>query len=613
SDNASPSYVPNPSSRGTLDLLLTSIITLMLCVYTSIHLNIAADSYIFFITIPRLRLFSRRKKPEDTPGSNSDNAKEPYGIGVKRATVYKFYWVIIALFAPEFVLFAALNQWQEARALRKTLREVVIKSDDGMEDAAIKSEEQIRERMYLDLLKPTLPLPVGKADWSKVSMTSAFFVIMGGYAYRRGYDFKILESDLKFPYISLTPAGFLELARKGVLHPGILDDKAIADRSKADWLAKLLVCAQALWMVFNVIGRKASGLPSTLIELNVIVHVVVMVVVYGLWWNKPLAVQNPVILNPTPELNDGHTKMLSVLISSKRTDSQVSKLCYKIVTLHEDDFPLTMISWTSEEDYLDDNTKTRRSMFKYKHPLLFWFYRRFSCNWGNYRNSPISVMTAEEHHQRYSDISFPEGLGWNYHVATEKTSKSDKGKGKETIGTAVTHTLINGENCSKGLRLQPGEVLLLVKKNTHDHKKAVVTPPVFISGATILSLIYAGCHATAWNSHFPSFTERYLWRIACIFIAAGGPILLVLIAVYHVVDSFVSFLEDHVFHCRIYEIIPDLPRVSVLIAFWVLPRGCILLYTSSRIFIIVEAFISMRSLPAGAYDSVDWIEIIPHV
>jgi len=49
-------------------------------------------------------------------------------------------------------------------------------------------------------------------------------------------------------------------------------------------------------MAVNCIARKASGKPISLIELNVIVHVVVAVVVYSLWWHKPLAVVNPTLL-----------------------------------------------------------------------------------------------------------------------------------------------------------------------------------------------------------------------------------------------------------------------------------------------------------------------------
>jgi hypothetical protein len=36
-------------------------------------------------------------------------------------------------------------------------------------------------------------------------------------------------------------------------------------------------------------------------------------------------------------------------------------------------------------------------------------------------------------------------------------------------------------------------------------------------------VLYAGCHATAWNSHFSTFAERAFWRGACMTIAAGGP------------------------------------------------------------------------------------------
>ena len=37
---AEPAFVSSPQRRGTVDILLSSIITLLVCVYTSIHLNI---------------------------------------------------------------------------------------------------------------------------------------------------------------------------------------------------------------------------------------------------------------------------------------------------------------------------------------------------------------------------------------------------------------------------------------------------------------------------------------------------------------------------------------------------------------------------------------------
>ncbi|KAI5790987.1 hypothetical protein FPQ18DRAFT_260286, partial [Pyronema domesticum] len=236
--SSSASYVPSPNGRGTADIILSSIITLTLCVYTSIHLNIAPNSNLFSI----------------------------FGFGIKRATVYQFYWVITALIAPEFVLFASFNQWKTAR------------------------------RLFPEILQPTITVSSDIKNWSHTTMTSAFFVVMGGVAYRRGTDFGIPEAALKFPNLILTPECFLELATRKMIHPGILDTRSITERSKADALAKFLICVQALWMAINVVARKAGGLPSTLIELNVVVHVVVTVVVYGMWWYKPLGVQNPIIL-----------------------------------------------------------------------------------------------------------------------------------------------------------------------------------------------------------------------------------------------------------------------------------------------------------------------------
>jgi hypothetical protein len=78
-------------------------------------------------------------------------------------------------------------------------------------------------------------------------MTSAFYIVMGGYA----YDISDLSDD--YSYLALTPFGFMEFVGKGFIRPDILNNDEIADRSKADSLGKLLVCVQALWMVVNCI------------------------------------------------------------------------------------------------------------------------------------------------------------------------------------------------------------------------------------------------------------------------------------------------------------------------------------------------------------------------
>ncbi|KAF8539856.1 hypothetical protein BDD12DRAFT_804999 [Trichophaea hybrida] len=95
-----PSYVPTPSGRGTL-ILLSSVITLTLCDYTSIHLNITPEKKYFSIKISEKKFFGIR-------------IPEKEHLGIPSIWIYKFCWVLIALVAPEIVLYAAYDQFRNA-------------------------------------------------------------------------------------------------------------------------------------------------------------------------------------------------------------------------------------------------------------------------------------------------------------------------------------------------------------------------------------------------------------------------------------------------------------------------------------------------------------------
>ncbi|KAF8534253.1 hypothetical protein BDD12DRAFT_431533 [Trichophaea hybrida] len=62
----------------------------------------------------------------------------------------------------------------------------------------------------------------------------------------------------------------------------------IDDKSKADQVAKLLTCFQARWMILQCSARHFQKLPITFLELNTVLHVGNAVVMYALWWEKPL-------------------------------------------------------------------------------------------------------------------------------------------------------------------------------------------------------------------------------------------------------------------------------------------------------------------------------------
>ncbi|KAK7932001.1 hypothetical protein PG985_002713 [Apiospora marii] len=85
-----PHWVSSQNYRSTSDILWSCLLTMTACIYTALHLNIAAG-----------------------------NAK-------KRSIFDKFKvkWVITALFAPELVLYLACSQYLEARWLYEGVAEI---------------------------------------------------------------------------------------------------------------------------------------------------------------------------------------------------------------------------------------------------------------------------------------------------------------------------------------------------------------------------------------------------------------------------------------------------------------------------------------------------------
>ena len=105
----------------------------------------------------------------------------------------------------------------------------------------------------------------------------------------------------------------------------------------------------------------------------------------------------------------------------------------------------------------------------------------------------------------------------------------------------------------------------------------------------VLNLCYGGIHAAAWNAHFPSVVEQNFWR------AAACSVLL-----QSFWFAFLWFFGD------------DMESDGMLPVLWSSVL-IFLLYIVARLFLITEAFISVRSLPIGAYNTVSWSNFLPHI
>lgn len=127
-----------------------------------------------------------------------------------------------------------------------------------------------------------------------------FFIVMGGVRVHTSTLAKFLSPDElqkvadmysaaslgekpdDRPTWQLTPVGLLDLARLG--HWLYISPQRIRDRSKADGLQKCLVLLQVSWMLASCVARKAYGLPLTLLEVYIIVHIVCAFAMYAFWF-----------------------------------------------------------------------------------------------------------------------------------------------------------------------------------------------------------------------------------------------------------------------------------------------------------------------------------------
>ncbi|KAF8953236.1 hypothetical protein BDZ97DRAFT_1929852 [Flammula alnicola] len=117
---------------------------------------------------------------------------------------------------------------------------------------------------------------------------------------------------------------------------------------------------------------------------------------------------------------------------------------------------------------------------------------------------------------------------------------------------------------------------------------------VEISALLVIAILFGSMHLIAWPFTFPSRTEQLLWRISALVITAEPAWLALAFPLERFVES------DHRFMW-----VRWLVYIPLLLG---LP-----LYVIARIFLLTEAFLSLRVQPPAAYQSIEWTSVIPHL
>ena len=124
---------------------------------------------------------------------------------------------------------------------------------------------------------------------------------------------------------------------------------------------------------------------------------------------------------------------------------------------------------------------------------------------------------------------------------------------------------------------------------------------VQIVAITLAGLFYGGLHALSWNSAaLQTSAETLLWKISCFSIIGTGPVVILTWLVFgEYYKNVVGKDLTRLFGEEVTTWLSLLPKAALV----TLLPSTILLYVFSRVFLIVEVFLSLPHADPAVYDT----------
>ncbi|KAI0834949.1 hypothetical protein F5Y06DRAFT_277609 [Hypoxylon sp. FL0890] len=554
-------YVQDPNGRGTATLVLSSLLTLILCVWSALHLN-----------VPR----------------RDQTRLQEFCLNVR--------WIFTGIYAPELVVFTAWRQWCSARLL-----------------------QQLIEQSFRDSESTSQPAKC-PTQWT---MAHSFFACTGGFA----FELASLDSVMFNPAdpvidrpqrLTLTARGMAVLAKCGQL-PSIRKEE-IEDKSKANDLAKATVIIQATWMLIQVIGRLASRLPVTPLEINVVAHVLCAFLMYLFWWNKLLLPNEPIILD-AEEL----APLAAFMYSSSEMSGYVNPEQVKSQTIIK-----TLLA------HLNLYSKT---------PEFETICLRPKVTEAGDKPSVLSTSTPITRGIPEIDLGIFQDPTSHFHRAPQTCFSELQARREKEQGTAFFERrprIVVEQGDSDHLSIIDMNRWSLVKKAFQSfpvlyedrismshhvdgtpciHFKAEQLVADYVQNwpsndllrnvdglvvgmvLWLANLCYGGIHAAGWNEHFPTTVETWFWRASALYIGFCGGLWVVLNFAVARIPALNEFWDHWMDGEKTWWQNLGLGALVFLCGFSLI---------LARMFIVVEAVISIRELPALAYQTPEWTDLFPH-
>jgi hypothetical protein len=128
----------------------------------------------------------------------------------------------------------------------------------------------------------------------------------------------------------------------------------------------------------------------------------------------------------------------------------------------------------------------------------------------------------------------------------------------------------------------------------------------------VLCAAYGGVHLSTWNFDFPTPLEKKLWKISCISTVAGSLLAPGFSFWFEKVFDEGGFIDGTIGTITdVWSGMDGIDRLLALLGSFAMLFSPLLL--ASRLFLVVESFVSLRDVPSGVYATVPWAQYIPHI
>ncbi|KAJ0114090.1 hypothetical protein J7T55_007924 [Diaporthe amygdali] len=654
-------WEPQPERRGTFGIITTCLVTLALCTWKIVHLNLPG-------TCPDENLPWSAWFKKGTTHSMRHRLVHIFG---GHQLTRQIGWLLIGLFAPELIAYAAFRQYWDVRSLQAFMELVYLQPVQP-------------RRWWPAMLSNRRPQPEDVEDNSTKpiwTLTHSWYAVMGGYSYKLRDGPKVfLPDDHNREQLVLRDEALRFVAEHEpavIPHLSVLD---ILDKSSASTFVKIITLFQALWFSLQCIVRMAQGLSISLLELTTFAHCIVALIIGWLWLRKPVDISKPDPLEMPDTVSQPHW-LMAVLYSLTSFDrNECDEDRYRklgpaeqnaVENAGEGQRMSTYLDATINQDpitFSDLNLQGGRpqsSAVSMGRPTTAAPSRPntslptppspqthlFPPSQVQTKDSPAQslselVQAAADQERRFRIRMQLAQKGWDHYILDRHPHEEPANDTATTTAASLAAQSMSAENRQREQRrLKRTMRNTLVDRVTnfprrrHDAPKEQHTFRTHL-GISLTGFLYGGLHMLAWDASFTSQAEADIWKLASISLACSGLLVPITHAegvILNAVKPWLMMDEDD----RDAEEAEHLAEKAAKMGrwkhgwrhyWWKLYKWCFLwmievirvckvfaivvvacIYFGLRFFIFVECLANLSHLPSSAYDVVRWSQYVPHI